>query len=101
MQNIEGNYEEILSWLDSHSKPECYSSSHGTTGYPNRLNWGLFSLEDDYRINADSTWHKAETDMSFDPVRIKEALQAWDLMLSSFTEYDREEFELNRRYRNE
>lgn len=53
MINVEGNYEEIIDWMDKHPvKGVMYQTNRGVSDDSSlqlvRLNWGLFSILTDH-----------------------------------------------------
>lgn len=84
MINVEGNYEEIVEYMNKRRmfKGVEYSDSHGLFHYHedgsrSRLNYGLFSVIEDFHDKPD-TMQTCAAYMSFNPVHIKDALQEYD-----------------------
>ena len=93
MINVEGDYSEIVRWLDAHTGEGVqYSGSHGIVIRPQireddepvevmfragyRINYGIFSVCEDYI--SEISFSPAAAEMSFNPVHIEEALKDWD-----------------------
>lgn len=84
MINVEGDYEEIVRWLNlNHGPGVQYSDSHGVLVYRDvehravRLNYGLFSVIEDFHDVPDRM-QTCAAEMSFDPADIAKALAEWD-----------------------
>lgn len=83
MINVEGNYEEIISWLDDQNGSGVqHSWGHDSRSHIREhnesLNFGLFSIVDDMKHGED--WSGAV--MSFDPERLAVALEDWDQQIA-------------------
>ena len=99
MENVEGNYNEIVEWLDNNKRGPGvqHSESHGEVGSGNdlwtRLNYGLFSIcRESHRPPS------YEFSFTFDEQVIKEGLESWDRDIKMFRDA-REQYEQAERER--